>query len=58
MVLNRLISFLRDFKTYLIYLSINQLPILDNNNISLLINKKSFIFKFNKLKYLIILLSS
>lgn len=58
MVLNKLISSLCDFKTYLIYLPINQLPILDNNNIILLINKKSFIFKFNKLKYLIILCSS
>ena len=55
MVLDRLILSLFDFKTNLIYPLIYQQPSLDNNNISLLINRKSSIFKLNRLIYLIML---
>lgn len=55
MVSDKLISPLSDFKTHLVYLPIHQLPISDDNNISLLINKKLFIFKLNKIVYLIML---
>lgn len=55
MVSNRLSLPLFNFKTHFVYLLIYQLSILNNNNISLLINKKSSIFKFSRLVYLIML---
>lgn len=58
MVLDRLILLLSDFETHLVYLPIYQPPISDDNNISLLINRKLFILKFNSIVCLIILHSS
>ena len=48
MVLDILIPPLFDFKTYLVHSLIHQLLILDDNNVSLLINRKSSILKLNR----------
>lgn len=52
MVLDILILTFFNIRTYLIYPPINPLPILYNNYKSLLLDKKSSIFKLNRLVYL------